>query len=238
MKDDRAAEPVQTQPSKDDPVIPSLNKETWEYIELRLWNSFSKKLWVLITSMLTVAGLLALLGLNGWIKYQVDQTLSDQKVKFELARKTYESQAEDQLLAAGLIIALSERYIRDREKYVNHVNAIQTKLSSEQKSKLESFAAVLTVLTRYPEQLPKKSDFDQQLSAFKSDARIQDEYRGQGRVINVIDNTKDVASEAAHMQALSATLLMLKRCLRAYQPISPSWRAHSITRSTRFTPSK
>ena len=43
--------------SKDNVRIASdLSKETWEYLELKLWNSFSKKFFVLVGVVVTLLG--------------------------------------------------------------------------------------------------------------------------------------------------------------------------------------
>jgi hypothetical protein len=88
------------EPAKDQSLVPSLSRETWELLELRIWNSFSRKLWVILTSVLTVAAFLGLLGTDAWLKAKVDDGLKQQREEFDRIRKSYETRAEVQLLAA------------------------------------------------------------------------------------------------------------------------------------------
>lgn len=85
-------------------ALPELTKETWEYLELRLWNSFSKKIWLLVVGLATVLGLVATLGLNNFIQAKVDQDLKDEKERLAGLSSDFKAKHEAALVSRPSVL--------------------------------------------------------------------------------------------------------------------------------------
>jgi hypothetical protein len=106
-------------------LLPDLSKETWEYLELKLWTSFSKKIWVLVTSVVTILGLLASLGLNAWVQAKVDTALSGEKERFLKAVADYQTRSEATLTLAAVAFHIRQRETQDVQRYVAMANEVK-----------------------------------------------------------------------------------------------------------------
>lgn len=158
--------PVETKQTPET-LVPSLTKETWELLEFRLWSSFSKRLWVLLTSVLTIAGLLGLLGLDAQIKSRVDDSLKAQKEEFEKARRSHEARMEIQAAAAGLLLVLQGRFLSDATSYVKQTREFQSMISPEQLEFLKKSPALVVLVDPNDPRRPAAETFKEEFAKLK-----------------------------------------------------------------------
>lgn len=151
-------------------LVPTLTKETWELIELRLWNAFSKKLWVILTSVLTIAAIAALLGVDAWVKSKVSDTLKIEVAHFEKARKDYDAKTQRQLIATTALVALQERFLSDSGKYAIAANRLAEALNDEQRKSMVLFRPLSILFNPYSIPRVNPEQFTQDF------AKLQKEY--------------------------------------------------------------
>lgn len=112
-------------------LLPDLPKETWEYLELKLWASFSKKIWVLVTAVVTILGLLASLGLNAWLQSKVDAALGTEIQRFSKSIADYQAKSEATLTIAAIAFHVRQREVQDVQRYVAMVNKTKASLTDD-----------------------------------------------------------------------------------------------------------
>jgi hypothetical protein len=155
---------VLSKPPQD--LVPALSKETWEYLELKLWSAFSKKIWTLTASILTVAGLFALLGVDSVLKSRVESALKDQAQLYERARQEQEKRMQAQLMSGGMVFVLQDRLLQDAGQYWRAVQKFRESLDSEKKKHLDSVREFDALLDpQYFYSFPNKAEFDKRLKA-------------------------------------------------------------------------
>lgn len=186
-------------------LVPTLSKETWELLELRIWNSFSKKLWILLTSALTLAALLGLLGLDTWVKAKVDDGLKQQRDEFDKITKAYEARAEAQMLSTGLLFSLQKRFLSDSANYRLKIHELRSKLSASQFTELKKFGGIEAIFeTTYGEKL-SRDEFAAQLES--ASAKLPE--------LGAPDKPDTLIGQLAELRLWSVHLLGLQTAIRA-----------------------
>ena len=185
--------------------MPALTKETWELIELRLWNAFSKKLWVILTSVLTVAAIAALLGVDAWVKSKVADSLKTEVAQFEQARKDYEAKTQRQLIAATALVALQERFLSDSGKYAIAANRLADALNEEQRKTLLLFRPLSILFNPYSIPRVNPEEFAQDF------AKLQKEHPGLTQesaigMLGISGTIKNQYRDYWHLQGLLAAI--------------------------------
>lgn len=189
-------------------LVPSLTKETWELLEFRLWSSFSKKLWVILTSVLTLAGLLGLLGTDAWLKGRVDESLKQQREAFETARATYEARAAAQLLAAGVVISLQERLLRDTFVYSNRSRELVKGTPEVLLAEMRKSPAFRALIDGDHFSKISQDDFIMQSDAL---TEKQPTFGTPGQPASLSGRFAELRLASAHIRALSEALRIARR---------------------------
>lgn len=124
------------------PNLPSLTKDAWELVELRIWNSFKKRLWIILTATLTVSAIGGLLGLNTLIAYRVDRTLQLERERFSQERERYVETVNSQMVATGILLFLQQRYHSDLRAFLNEAERIRLTLNDKEFEEISKHPAI------------------------------------------------------------------------------------------------
>jgi hypothetical protein len=112
-------------------LLPDLPKETWEYIELKLWTSFSKKIWFLVIALVTILGLLATLGVNSWLQGKIDTTLQADQEKCRKYYGDFQTKTDEALLIEAIDFHLQMRMFLDMKLYIDRVRKFENQVGKE-----------------------------------------------------------------------------------------------------------
>jgi len=138
------------------PLVPVISAETWELLEYRIWNKFKTKLWGMIAAILTVSALLALLGLNSWLKYLTDQNLKEELLKMQEQRQRLEAILTRQANGWALVSALEIRAMEDIGRHSRYLGRFKSDHPKEwkdfaEKAEFQGLFQVPPTLTDDPE---------------------------------------------------------------------------------------
>jgi hypothetical protein len=186
-------------------IVPSLSRETWEYLELRLWSSFSKKLWTLVTAILTVFALLAAFGMNTWIKWNVEKVLENERQSFKEAKIQYQASANANLLAATVSLHLRTRLLTDIHKYQMMVLQFGRSITPETQTALLSSPEMGKLFWPLGLKDDSISGFDQkkldaELVDFRKSLRSKDDLK---KVEEMTDHLEFVVSHIVALRAIA-----------------------------------
>ncbi len=120
-------------------VLPNLTKETWEYLELKLWAKISRKLWISATYIITLMGILAALGLNSLIQSKVDASLQSSKTKIEEFTEFVRSRSDSFLALEAIHFYLAARLDSDVTKYLYVAEDVRKVLASDKYKEIREF---------------------------------------------------------------------------------------------------
>jgi hypothetical protein len=188
-------------------IVPSLNKETWEYLEFRLWNSFSRKLWIIVTGFLTVVTILGVLGIDAWIKFHVDKTLTSEKQSFTEAKKAYEQVIEKQQTASAVLFVIQGRSNNDKLRYEKHLQSLREALKEEEWKALKSMDHIAGLLGSFPGANEKRDEFELALKAIKTTLSNEEKFSQIEAQLN------ELRQGAIHIAALEELIQYQKKVL-------------------------
>lgn len=198
-------QPLNAAPKPAQP-LPDLTKETWEYLELRLWSSFSKKLWVILSAVLTIAALLGLLGMSAWLDAKVQAALAKQTEAFEAARKAYVDGVARQLMTTTLLFTLESRLRVDTVKYIEQSSRVYRSLTPEQLKVLQSKPAIAPLFLMHTPGLRPFADFRTQYNAARKELNLPE--RNDFELLS--DDIASLTKAAGHLLALKQTVSELR----------------------------